>query len=344
MMIKKYKMPKQPSNFIYKEEILHYFIDLEEKDALGELPFNLRYYYVLDTLINDVNNGGFGQYISNCPGHLQYLQDVAVWLGYDKFSQVIEKFIRLYNQGAGEYETVDDEFYNVSEDEIKKKARAAYKSNYQEGCIEIPLVKEKISDVCNYFVYKEKLSLPQALDCFLDLLSDLSDHQWEIKLNLYDEGVRMGAYSDGKWIDLKEVVAHFAEEDYSFKTHGYVETKNNRKGLTFFGGIQITSTVADDDTMYTLNDVNVTKSGFDKQEFKVKERFAMKLWKSMTKSFTSITLKEVAMDLLDDVQNYLVEKAGSYPNIIKISVEEGRVRFIKDIMKNKPKTIYELKR
>jgi hypothetical protein len=59
------KLYKNPDDFLYSESFLPYVLSLEEAGDLQRLPENLYVYYVLSVLENEVNNGGFLQYLTN---------------------------------------------------------------------------------------------------------------------------------------------------------------------------------------------------------------------------------------------------------------------------------------
>lgn len=284
---KTFRLPKDPRNFLYKEEVYNYIMALEDAGALSELPDNLLCYYVLDTLLNEVNNGGFAQYLTNLSATTYpYLSEAVARLENEEIRALLRKFIEeteVFLGGRKLSETelsepfeqtlhgLDDAFYELDEKyDIEKQALKSYKANYVEGKIEIVLVKERESENCRYFTVDNKPTTGEGLVALFEFLSEFKDAEWELELALWGDMFRIYAYADIEAIDLYEVVRGFADESYSFKTHTMKsDVFHDRKNLTAFEEISVVS-VEGECEEYS---VDIKRNGFEKNEYKIKRRF-----------------------------------------------------------------------
>ena len=91
----KLKYPKNPGALLDKAEVQTYIWHLEDVGELDKLPLPFLAYYVLGCRLTDeVNNGGFAQYLSNSSVHtLPYLErlclDGRCW-SYEKRDENVE--------------------------------------------------------------------------------------------------------------------------------------------------------------------------------------------------------------------------------------------------------------
>ncbi len=280
---KKYKFPKNPSDFIYKEDVLNYIIDLEEKDSLDDLPENLLLYYVLATLINQVNNGGFAQYLTNHSGAgFPYIERVAKRLENAHVADLLNRFSHETKRYLGETKAtdmdisdefddtlsaLDDQFYELDEKyDIAKLNLKAYKSNYVAGAIEIPLVKERESETCRYMIADPDITLEDALISLCDYMSSFANSNWKIRLATSDEWgpvkdrYDMRAISDLRSYDLYEILNNFHSPQ-----------------LLKFHGLSVTSIVRESQNpkIREQHMVQIQSSGFEKNEYKIKKKFCM---------------------------------------------------------------------
>ena len=75
----KLKYQKNPNALIDREDVQNYLWNLEDKKELDILPLPFLAYYIVGCILTDeVNNGGFAQYLSNSSVHtLPYLERCA---------------------------------------------------------------------------------------------------------------------------------------------------------------------------------------------------------------------------------------------------------------------------
>ena len=272
--IKKYKHPKNPTDFFYKEDVLNYTIELEESNSLGELPENLLLFYILQTLIDEVNNGGFAQYLTNHSAvGFPYVDRAADRLENREVADLLKEFYAVTNRFLNgtlvteielndEFEEVleklDDRFFALDKQyDIEKLNLKAYKTNYFEGMIAIPLVKERESANCRYILANPKVSLEQALKALCEYISEFEGVQWKIEFHegaiLFDKVFQLRLWSDMPQIDLCEIVKTFDQPD-----------------ILKLKEMKLYSVVSETNFCTERHVVRIKPSGFEKNEYIIK--------------------------------------------------------------------------
>jgi len=86
----KIRMLKDPQKMIFTESVYNFIVMLENTGKLDLLPKNLFVYYVFYTLTNEVNNGGYDQYLSNSSRNTYlYLRKCAEYLDHEVLTPYI---------------------------------------------------------------------------------------------------------------------------------------------------------------------------------------------------------------------------------------------------------------
>lgn len=140
-MKKEIAFPEDPRELLKDREAFGYLMDLEEKGKLDVLPLPLLVYYVIGSVTSDeVDNGGFAQYLSNSSvDTLPYLQRCADAIGDAKLISLIDDLLKAVGKYAepddikavrdfecpDEFEDVlsslDDRFYGLDAEGLAKK-------------------------------------------------------------------------------------------------------------------------------------------------------------------------------------------------------------------------------
>lgn len=340
--IKKLKLPKNPGDFLYKEEVTNYIMMLEDTGALAQLPENLLMYYVIDTLLNEVNNGGFSQYLTNSSvATYPYLTSAAARLEQPDVQYLLEEFVSetdKYRNGADisnleisdEFDEIlsrlDDAFYDLDEKyNIEKLNRKAYKANFEEGKIKIKIVKERETSSCRYFIWQPQSSVESAIRALLDFTAEFPEAKWNLEVAVWGDMFRIYAYSDMEAIDLDEVACHFDDCHYSFLTHR-VENNlvNCRSNILEFGEVSIVSMAGE----CRQDSVGIAPSGFEKHEYKMKRSFHMGWVNDSTSDsvkpvYISIGYMNLTFDKydLEEIKRLLTEHAPKYDGIHSVYTE-----------------------
>lgn len=327
--IVKYKMPKRPQDFFIKNDVLSYFIKLEDEDRLGILPENLLNFYVYDTFQNEVNNGGLEQYFSNIScNQSKYLSKMAKWTKNTDFIALIEKAL---NCSVNDYECIENIFFEIS-DKVEESVKAAYKENYVQEKVAIERVKEKPSEYVKYFCCDKVVDLTQALITLTNFIEELENNNWNIELLEFGNNIKISVGCNDKGLDLLEILSNFANESYSFSNHKAITSKNDRINLSFFKNISIISTIDITNNIKTDYAVNITPSGFEKNEYQIKYSFmsrAMQIDKTKPLKFSSRIVFGDFIDGcfiknkdLEKIKEVLLARVKNIPNIKSVSYEK----------------------
>lgn len=105
-MKKEIAFPDDPEELLKDQEVFGYLMDLEEKGKLDVLPLPFLVYYVIGFVtLGEVDNGGFGQYLSNSSvDTLPYLQRCADAIGDAELISLIGDLLKA----VGKYVEPDD--------------------------------------------------------------------------------------------------------------------------------------------------------------------------------------------------------------------------------------------
>ncbi len=279
----KIKMLKDPQKMIFTESVYNYIVMLEDTGKLDMLPKNLFVYYVLFTLTNEVNNGGYDQYLSNSSKNTyRYLRKCAEYLDHEVLTPYIFEVCDFIDSSmpCDITEITDDAFFDRLSEfdnkfyDIDKKFDVFnlitnyYQANIEFEKIDVPKLREKESDLCRYFtVPKEmsRISAEEATESFLKILADYSEHRWIVELLQIFDGYKIKAHAIKKSIDLAEAVAKWGEE-VSFSEAGCADFGDRIKVSSYFKEIGIFSS---EDGQFT-DVVWVRPSGYERREYKIK--------------------------------------------------------------------------
>ena len=91
----KLKYQKNPNALIDREDVQNYLWNLEDKKELDILPLPFLAYYIVGCRLTDeVNNGGFTQYLSNSSVQtLHYLERCARAIGNAEMIEIINELL-----------------------------------------------------------------------------------------------------------------------------------------------------------------------------------------------------------------------------------------------------------
>ena len=311
------KLLKNPENFIYKDDMINYITALEDEGKLSELPKNLYVYYVLSLFADEVNNGGVEQYLDNSSGKTyRDLVACAEYLSHDVITSFIYDLCDYIDDGGEDFEGYDDRFYEMEKVyDLRKIALKYYKENFEVDKIKIPIVKEKESEDCSYFKVTEKCDdIAEGLGAFLGVLAGFANVRWKIFIHTSVNGeyTVYGRTLDAN-TDLCALMADWAAN---------VELSVARlKMCACFKNVSIES--LSEGKKYGIS---ITKSGFEKDEYKMKRRFISAGYDTVTvKGFSRISLKsfpDKSPKLYEKIKDYLVNNFKNYPNIDGVA-EEG---------------------
>ena len=326
------KLPKRPDSIFNNEHLFNYLLDLERNQKLEILPANLMVYYVLNTFINEVLNGGLTQYLTNSSKQTYiYLRQCGILLNHDAFTPFILRICDYFdsilpvdfdndiNQTiADQIDAFDNQFYELDEKfDALKIAEKFYKNNYSIEKIDVPKIKEPESSSCKYFVVPTDLickDVEEAVESFLKVLSDFSEQRWTIELWNFFDTYRLTASTYGKAIDLKTVMLNWDDPIYSFSaasSDGYI---NRMKLSSYFEKISIMGGT-DGISEYA---VRMSSSGFEKNEMKMKHQFVM-AGRAYDKEISAISVGDMSHKKSPEkyhiIKNYLETHYKEYKNI-----------------------------
>ena len=313
------KLLKNPENFIYKEDVLGYIMALEEEGRLCELPKNLYVYYVISLFADEVNNGGVEAYLENSSGKtLCDLSVCAEHLSHGVITPFLLELCEYISAGGKAFESFEKRFYDIEQKhDFRKAALKYYKENFEVEKIKIPAVKEKESDTCAYFTVTEKekcADIEEGLKAFLEVLAGFTELRFRVFIYTYING-DYAVYArslDGN-INLRELMTDWGKNE---------KLKAARlKMCDYFGEATVES--LDGGKKYGIS---ITKSGFEKDEYKMKLKFIAAGYDTMnTKGFSRVTLKRFAWgapEFYEKIKKALETNCKNYPNIDGVA-EEG---------------------
>lgn len=283
------RLYKNPNDFLYSETFLPYVLHLEEIGDLQRLPVNLYVYYVLNVLENEVNNGGFLQYLTNqskdtfkeiafcaeklndpalTPLLIDFVDTTNEYLSKKKCDITNAKYNREFCKRLNVF---DNRFYEIDrQSDVRQLILRYYKNNFTVKSVKYEAVKEKESDSCKYFTIPEDIvcyDVEEAIECFLRVLSDFSRIHWRIELwNFYDT-YRIEAHATSKKVDLNQIMNKWNERSFSFsgkKSESYID---RMKLCSFFERIVFSSSERMSEFVLVIS-----SSGFEKNEKKMKKK------------------------------------------------------------------------
>ena len=283
------KLYKNPDDFLYSEIFFPYVLSLEESGDLQKLPMNLYVYYVLNVLENEVNNGGFLQYLTNqSKDTFKEIAFCAEKLNDPVLTPLLIDFVDTTNEylfkkkcdiANAKYDhefcnilnALDNRFYEIDkQSDVRQLILRYYKNNFTVKSVKYEAVKEKESETCKYFTIPEKIicnDAEEAIVCFLRVLSDFSRIHWRIELWNFFDTYRIEAHAISKKVDLNQIMNKWNERSFSFsgkKCGSYIE---RMKLCSFFERIVFTCSEGMREFV-----VVISSSGFGKNEKKMKKK------------------------------------------------------------------------
>lgn len=288
--ILKFKYTKNPRTLLDKPEVQTYLWHLENTSALDELPLPFLVYYVVGCILTDeVNNGGFAQYLSNSSVKtLPYLEKCVKAINNAELIVICSKLISIVSENfnienlnsiaeseySEEFEEVlselDDRFYALDEkNNVENLSKKYYRENIPTEKLVFELVKPPVTEYRRYFVYdKSEISNEEAARSFMNFLAEFSNIKFEIVIEKWNNTFRICAIDFTNSLNLAEIQAHFDDSSYVF---GKKASSDRRKILGFrFGGdvfkeIHIDS--SDDENWVWRLTINESK--FDDNEYEI---------------------------------------------------------------------------
>ena len=286
----KLKYPKNPGALLDKPEVVDYIWHLEDVGELDKLPLPFLAYYVVGCRLTDeVNNGGFAQYLSNSSVQtLSYLEKCVNALGNAELTAICTELLSAVSKDfditdtetiaeadySDELETVlsalDDRFYALDEkNDVEGLAKKYYKDNLPEEKLIFELVKPPETDRRRYFIYdKSGITNEEAAKAFMTFLAEFTDVKFEIAIEKWGGMFRINATDSTNSLDLAEMHAHFDDSSYAFgKNSGSERCKI--LGFKLGGGIFKEIHVDSCDEENWVWRLTISESGFDKNEYEI---------------------------------------------------------------------------
>lgn len=349
MKTKKLKYLKNPEALFDREDVMNYIYSLEDNDELDKLPMPILVYYVVGvTLTDEVNNGGFAQYLSNSSvATMFYLEDCVKAIGNIELIAIISELLygisihlrtmdinKIKNLDySDEFDALlsvlDERFYDLDEkQDVMKLAKKYYQNNIPEEKFVIAITKERESENVRYFISNAvTVTYQEAIESFMGFLAEFPEAQFEINIMRWNEFFRIDAIDNSNSFDLSEIMNHFTDENYSFsKDVGSVHKRDKMLGIKFFGGILNGICIKACDEKKNLWRIDINKSGFEKNEYKMHRYLFMSYFPEATiqhRIASSITLGDISYDNADIeiIKSVLVRKAQEQGNIKHIHEE-----------------------
>lgn len=245
MKTKKLKYPKDPRKLLERTEFIDYLLYLEENGTLGDLePSFLAYYVVAEVVLNEVNNGGFEQYLSNSTiATLPFIETSAKLIDnkelYGIISDLLAEVLKYFGSldlSAIKNADYCDEFSDFLSDldnrlyefdgkyDLEKVARTYYQNNIPTNICKIQIVKPRETNTFRYFVKNlADISIQNATDSFMDFLNEFEDIQWKIEITKFEKYFRIEAIDETNSLDLYNLFENFSKSDSALKMMKFEE-------------------------------------------------------------------------------------------------------------------------
>ena len=286
----KLKYPKNPGTLLDKPEVVDYIWHLEDVGELDKLPLPFLAYYVVGCRLTDeVNNGGFSQYLSNSSVQtLPYLEKCVNALDNAELTAICAELLSVVQKDfdINDAETIaeadysdetqkvlsalDDRFYALDEKyDVEGLAKKYYKNNLPEEKLIFELVKPPVTDRRRYFIYdKSGITNEEAAKAFMAFLAEFSGVEFEIAIEKWDGMFRINATDSTNSLSLPEIHAHFDDSDYAFGKNGGTE-RCKILGFKLGGGRFKEIHVDSCDEENWVWRLTIAESGFDKNEYEI---------------------------------------------------------------------------
>lgn len=338
-----FKYPKKPATLVNNAEVLNYIFYLENKNELDKLPFPILMYYVLGLCFtNEINDGGFVQYLSNSSVKtLPYLFECAEALECEPLTSIINDLLMGISNHLGtddvckikeaefssEFDSLlsqlDCRFYELDEElDVLRLINEYYTENLPSGLFEVELFKEPSGENVRYFVSScDNPTEIQAAGAFMDFVSEFSNTNFEIEISIWDSIFRLTATDYSNSLNLEEIMEFFPSKDYSFG-----DSKATDRDMMLcpnldgnLNGLYIAARNEKRDAWR----VAIEKSGFDENEYKMKYSLCSKYTPALhdgVNDTATITLGDMVYDesKVELIKDILVQKATVQRNISKV--------------------------
>lgn len=334
MITKKLKYPKNPQALLDRDDVMDYLFYLEDNRELDKLaPSFLAYYVLADRLLNEVNNGGFEQYLINSSvATLPYLEYCAKLVDNDELCDIINdliseikkhfdvedilsrKNLEFSDEFVGFLSDLDDRFCTLDSNcDIEKIVRTYYQTNIPTNEIEIQIVKPLETDNLRYFVKNvDDVSIFDAINSFTDFLNEFVGIKWKIEIMKFGDIFRLNAIDSSNSIDLDKVFRNFTQSECALKILKFQEItiRNVHNGTE-------------------THDISIAPSGFEKDEFIMKRFCSMRLMpdsvikmdisSNIILGFMNLTYKKFN---LDEIEQIIIDRAKNQDNLLFIYEED----------------------
>ena len=286
----KLKYPKNPSALLDKPEVQTYLWHLEQVGGLDKLPLPfLTYYAVGCRLTDEVNNGGFAQYLSNSSvTTLPYLERCVNALGNAELSAICSELLSAVSKDfdindmesirqadySDELEKIlselDDRFYALDEKIcVENLAKKYYRDNIPEEKLVFELVKPPETDRRRYFVYdNSNITNEEAAKSFMAFLAEFSNTRFRIEIEKWGGMFRICATDPSNSLDLAEILAHFDDRFYAFGENGGTD-RCKMLGFKLGGGIFKEVHIDHSDDENWVWRLTIAESGFENHEYEI---------------------------------------------------------------------------
>ena len=286
----KLKYPKNPGNLLDKPEVVDYIWHLEDVGELDKLPLPFLTYYVVGCRLTDeVNNGGFAQYLSNSSVQtLPYLERCVNALDNAELTAICAELLSTVTKDFDINDTeaiaeadysyelekvlsaLDERFYTLDvKYHVESIAKKYYKDNLPEEKLIFELVKPPVTDRRRYFIYdKSGITNQEAAKAFMALLAEFSDVKFEICIEKWGGMFRINAIDSTNSFNLAEIHAHFDDSAYAFGKNGNSD-RCKILGFKFDNGIfkEVHFDSCDNENWNWR--LTIAESEFDKNEYEI---------------------------------------------------------------------------
>ena len=286
----KLKYPKNPGTLLDKPEVTDYIWHLEDVGEIDKLPLPFLTYYVIGCRLTDeVNNGGFAQYLSNSSVQtLPYLERCVNALANAELTAICAELLSAVSKDFDINNTVaiaeadysdelekilsalDNRFYALDEKyDVEGLAKKYYKDNIPEEKLIFELVKPPVTDRRRYFIYdKSGITNEEAAKAFMAFLAEFTDVKFEIAIEKWGGMFRINATDSTNSLDLAEIHAHFDDSSYDFGKNGGSD-RCKILGFKLGGGIFKEIHVDSCDEENWVWRLTIAESGFDDNEYEI---------------------------------------------------------------------------
>ncbi len=338
--IRKLKFLKDPDSLLCKPDVETYIWHIESTGELGKLPLPLLCYYVVGCRLTDeVNNGGFAQYISNSSvATLPFLESCAKAIGNTELVAITTELLATITTHLGtddihvikdadysdelnaSLSALDDRFYELDKKvDVSYLAKKYYQANIPQEKLVFELVKPPENERRRYFVCDAKqYTNEEAAEAFMEFLAEFKDVEFIISIERWGDAFRISASQSTYAFDLAEIFANFDNEHYSFSGAEGVHDRLRMLGFKLGGGIFKEIHIDSHCEERWIWRLTIAESGFDKNEYEISYcRFCSC---NSGRQASRISVGDFSCDKvdLDSIEKVLVKCAKEHGNIIRI--------------------------